>query len=232
MHSKKFTTHLAVYLFIPAFMCLGLSTAFAQQAAAANSDEPSVAEKRLFDEDHLKGLPLKATLNYSFSKRGSLEAVVDDKSTIVVKKIGAAGREVDVQCLTGERKLDLPIEGELKGNPLILCFLERDIHEMKRLTGGSLNYYRKRIRMAIAETAKLSQTNITVEGKSVPATEILLDPFKDDPARSRYTKFANKTYRFVLSDAVPGGVFEIRSVMHEEGKPSSVMLEESMRYQK
>jgi hypothetical protein len=35
-----------------------------------------------------------------------------------------------------------------------------------------------------------------------------------------------------LSDAVPGGVYEIRSVMHEEGKPGSVMLEESMRYQK
>jgi hypothetical protein len=232
MHSKIFTLHLAADLLIPLFICLGQSAALAQQAAPANADEPSVAEKRLFDEDHLKGLPLKATLNYSFAKRGSLEAIVDDKSTIVVKKIGSSGRELDVQCLTGARKLDLPIEGELKGNPLILCFLERDIHEMKRLTGGSLNYYRKRIRMAIAETAKLSQINITVEGKSVPATEIFLDPFKDDPARARYTKFANKTYKFVLSDAVPGGVYEIRSVMHEEGKPGSVMLEESMRYQK
>lgn len=232
MHSKKFTTHLSAYLFISAFTCLWQSAALAQQAPAANADEPSVAEKRLFDEDHLKGLPLKATLNYSFSKRGSLEAVADDKSTIVVKKVGAAGREVDMQCLTGGRKTDLPVEGELKGNPLILCFLERDIHEMKRLTGGSLNYYRKRIRMAIAETAKLSQINITVEGKSVPATEIFLDPFKDDPARARYTKFANKTYKFVLSDAVPGGVYEIRSLMHEDGKPGSVMLEESMRYQK
>lgn len=218
---------------IPALIVsLGHNIAHAQQDPSAKSDEPSIAEKRLFEEDHLKGLPAKTALNYSFTKRGSLEAAADDKSSVVIKKIGATGREVDVQCLSGERKVDLPIDGELKGNPLIMCFLERDIREMKRLTGGSLSYYRKRIRMAFAENAKVSQMNITVEGKSVPATEVFIDPYKDDPARTRYTKFANKTYKFVLSDAVPGSLYEIRSVMLEEGKPSNIMLEESMRYQK
>ncbi len=231
--TRAFNSGLLASLFISTLtFALCQSAVLAQQSPATNKDEPSIAEKRLFDEDHLKGLAVKTALTYSFIKRGSLEAVADDKASIIIKKIGAAGREVDIQCLTGERNVNLPIEGELKGNPLILCFLERDIHEMKRLTGGSLNYYRKRIRMAIAETAKLSQINVTLEGKSVPATEIFLDPFNDDPARSRYAKFANKTYKFVLSDAVPGGVYEIRSIMHEEGNPSSIMLEESMRYQR
>jgi hypothetical protein len=172
------------------------------------------------------------TLNYSFTKRGALEAQVDDKASVRIKKQSTAGREVDVQCLSGDRKIDLPLEGEVKGNPIILCFLERDIREMKRLTGGSVTYYRKRIRMALAEAAKVTNATSVVDGKSVATTEVAIDPYSTDPARVRFTKFANKTYRFIFSDAVPGGIVELRSLMHEEAKPGSVMVEERLSYQK
>jgi hypothetical protein len=207
---------------------------FAANAIAAEADSAPVsqAEDAVFNKDHLNALKVGAYLQYSFSKRGTLEAAADDMVTLKITKIGSNGREVDVKCLSGNRKVDLPLEGELKGNPVILCFLERDIREMKRLTGGSMNYYRKRIRMALAEAAKIRPTTITIEGKSVQATEVMIDPYSNDQARVKFTKHANKTYRFVLSEAVQGGVVELQSVMHEEGKPSSVMVEEKFTLKK
>ncbi len=211
-------------------MTLNAHAQLASQAVSTNEISP--AEQRLFVDDHLKTVSPGVTLNYSFTKRGSLESQIDDKAFVRIKRQSTAGREVDVQCLSGERKIDLPLEGEVKGNPMILCFLERDIREMKRLTGGSVTYYRKRIRMALAEAAKITSATHLVDGKSVATTEVSIDPYSTDPARVRFTKFANKTYRFIFSDAVPGGIVELRSLMHEEGKPASVMVEERLSYQK
>jgi hypothetical protein len=196
------------------------------------SSPVSAAEEAVFTQDHLRSLKQGTQLQYQFSKRGSLEAAQDDTASVKITKVGSGGREVQVQCLNGERKIELPLEGELKGNPLIMCFLERDIREMKRLTGGSMSYYRKRLRMALAEDAQITQTKLTVAGKPVAATQITIDPYSKDQARVRFTKFANKTYRFVLSDEVPGGVVELISVMHEEGKPGSVMVEEKFALKK
>jgi hypothetical protein len=56
----------------------------------------------------------------------------------------------------------------------------------------------------------------------------VIDPFKDDPAKSRYTRFANKTYSFVLSDQVPGGVVSLKTVMREGSNTGKVMIEENL----
>ena len=94
---------------------------------------------------------------------------------------------------------------------MILFFLERDVREMHRLTGGSINYYRKRIRMALAEGGRVETVTRDIGPRRIAATEIRIAPYRDDPARSRYEKFAEKTYIFTLSDDVPGKVVELRS---------------------
>ena len=103
----------------------------------------------------------------------------------------------------------LPEVEEAEGNPVILYFLERDIREMQRLTKGQPNYFRKRIRMAIYQGAPIREVSLPYRGKTVAAREISIAPYLDDPTRARFEKLANKQYVFMLSDAVPGGVYAI-----------------------
>src|SRR6185295_5633863 len=181
-------------------------------ASAATPDQFSEAEKRLFVEDQLRDLPPRAaTLEYAVSKRGSLEPNVDDTATLRVGAPGTGGaRPAHVDFLTDMRRLELPDVDAATANPVILFFLERDVREMHRLTGGSTNYYRKRIRMALAEAAEVQSITTTLGPRSIAATAIVIEPYRDDPARSRYERFADKNYRFTLSNDVPAMLVEMR----------------------
>jgi hypothetical protein len=213
-----------------AALCAALAGGPAAQAA--DPSEFSVAERRLFTENHFRTLGRgAAVLDYTFEKRGTLEANADDRAVVTV---GAAdtegGRPVKVQFLSGPRKLELPGVEHAEGNPVILFFLEREVREMNRLTRGSTNYYRKRIRMALAAEARVESTTATVGGRTVSVTEIHIAPYRNDPARSRYERFAEKTYVFVLSDEVPGEVVELRGVLRGPGAAAAPVLSESLRF--
>ena len=205
-------------------------------AAAATPSQFSEAEKRLFVDDQFGDLPSRAlTLEYAFSKRGSLEPNVDDAAILRIGAPGSGGgRPVHVDFLSDARRLELPDIDSATGNPVILFFLERDVGEMHRLTGGSTNYYRKRIRMALAEGAQLRPLSIPVGTRAVAATEIRIEPYRDDPARSRYERFADKTYRFTLSNDVPGRVVEMHSELlappAAAGPARETMIEERLRF--
>lgn len=202
---------------------------------AADPSEFSIAEKRLFVDDHLRGLRGPATLEYVYSKRGTLEGAVDDTARVIVGPASAgAGPSVKVEYLTETRKLELADIDAANANPVILFFLERDVREMHRLTGGSANYYRKRIRMALAEGGRVETVTRDIGPRRVTATEIRLAPYRDDPARSRYAKFAEKTYTFTLSDDVPGKIVELRSELTAApgapGTEPEIVIAESLRF--
>ncbi|KQU77211.1 hypothetical protein ASE08_20980 [Rhizobacter sp. Root16D2] len=172
----------------------------------------SPAEQAIFMADQLANLRPPSTLRYSFHKAGSLEAGFDD--TVVL----AFRRQPDGSCctstgefLTGPRRLPLPDIDNAKANPVILYFLEHDIREMRRLTQGPENYFRKRIRMAVYQGATVAPASFVYQGKPVAGREVSFRPYLDDPNRYRYEKLAGKEYRFLLSDAVPGGVLGIRT---------------------
>jgi len=186
--------------------------AFAASSWAADPSQFSDAEKRLFVDDHLAKLPASATIDYAYSKRGSLEAPADDTARIMVGPPAAGGgRPVKVDYLKGAGGVEPPALDQAHGNPIILYFLERELREMHRLTGGSTNYYRKRIRMALADGGEVDTVTVNTSVGRVEATRIRIAPYRDDPARSRYERFAEKRYTFTLSDAVPGKVIELRS---------------------
>jgi len=206
-------------------------------ATLVHAGEPtySDAEKRLFMDDHLRGLPASGkTLEYTFAKRGTLEGSVDDTARVVVGPAAAgAGRAVKVEYLSDQRKLELPDIPSASGNPIVLFFLEREVREMHRLTGGSVNYYRKRIRLALAEGADVDTVQVEVGSRKVSATRIRIAPYRDDPARVRYEKFAQTTYVFMLSDDVPGKVVEMRSELlgsKDGAGGAEPVLAETLRY--
>jgi hypothetical protein len=199
-------------------------------ASATEADSFSEAERLLFTGDHFKSLTSAAKIDYEYRKRGSLEEECTDKVRVAVSaKKPSGGRDVKVDFLTGNRRLELPDVQDALGNPLILYYLEHEVREMTRLTGGSTNYYRKRMRIAFAEAAQITPVTLTVAGKEVQAREIHIAPYREDPARSRYEKFAEKTFVLALSDQVPGSVVEMRSELLQPSEPTLVIAE-SVKY--
>jgi hypothetical protein len=115
-----------------------------------------------------------------------------------------------------------------QGNPAILYFLERDIREMQRLTGGKANYFRKRIRMAVYQGAQIVDVTLPYQGKQVAGRQITIAPYLDDPLKARFEKLAGKQYVFTLSEAVPGGVYAIRARIEGESAGATPALLEEM----
>jgi len=194
-----------------AFLAIGLVA-----SGAGAQDRISAAETLLFQTDHLKNVAPPATLSYAFRKTGSAETGFDDAVELRVRGGGGAKR-VSVGFFTAERRIAFPEVSGAEGNPVLLCFLERDIREMQRLTKGQQNYFRKRIRMAVYQGATMNEATVNYLGRSVATRQINVAPYVDDPLRARFEALAAKRYVFTLSDQVPGGVVGIRSQVDGAG---------------
>lgn len=208
-------------------LCLAIATLSCTAAWAAN--DFSVAEQALFMDNQLGKLRPPLTLSYSYRKSGTLEDAFTDKVDVVLKaQSDGTCCAVSASFLTGARTMRQPdIEGA-KGNPAVLYFLERDINEMQRLTQGKANYFRKRIRMAIYQGASIRNVTLPYRGRPVAVQEISIAPYLDDPNRARYQKLANKQYVFMVSNAVPGGLYGIRSRIDGETLAAPPLMVEEM----
>lgn len=199
--------------------------------SGALAQEYSEAERLLFLNNHLQKLSKPVALRYRYSKQGNLEKTAQDTAVVRIKSVGQKeGKVVQVDFLSGERKIELPATPDSTGNPILLNFLERDTREMKRLTGGSSNYFRKRIRIALMEKAQVAPTTIDFEGKKVAAKTVSIKPYADDMLRSRIGKFEQKSYSFTVSDQVPGEIYEMRSIVMDPAQKDQVLIEETLRF--
>jgi hypothetical protein len=187
-------------------------------AGTAAAQQVSPAETLLFETDHLAQLKAPATLVYAFRKESNVEPGYKDEVRLELAKTNGK-LSATLHFLSGEHQQNIPPLEEAHGNPVLLGFLEHDIAEMKRLTGGSTSYFRKRIRMALAEGAQVSLQPITYQGKTLQAQAVRIQPYLNDPMHARFEKYLRKTYTFVLSDQVPGRLYQLRSSL---GKPEAV----------
>jgi hypothetical protein len=185
-----------------------LAPAVAQEQDQAQTI--SSAETLLFETDHLASLKVPATLVYDFRKVSNVEPGFSDKVRLDLAKVKGK-LSATLHFLSGEHKQEIPTLEEAHGNPVLLGFLENDIAEMKRLTGGSTSYFRKRIRMTLAQDAQVSRQPITYQGKTLQAQTVRIQPYLHDPMHARFEKYVHKTYTFVLSEQVPGGLYELRT---------------------
>ena len=187
---------------------IALATLIALGAGAAHAQPVSPAEVLLFETDHLARTPVPAVLLYDFRKVSNVEkGFIDTVELDLSKENGQM--HASLRFLSGERKRELPDLDDAHGNPVLLGFLEHDIAEMKRLTGGSTTYFRKRIRMALANAAPPGKQTIQFQGKSYEAQVVRIQPYLDDPLHARFEAYVRKTYTFILSDAVPGGIYQL-----------------------
>lgn len=198
-------------------------------AIAQTSPPPpdySAAERLLLMSDQMQRVSPPATLSYRFQHGGTLDAPFEDKVNLQFTRL-ADGRccTATGEFLTGPRRLTLPQVEQVQGNPVTLYFLERDIREMQRLTKGQASYFRKRIRMALYQGARLGEARFSYRGQSVVGREIVIQPYLDDPNRARFEHLAHKQYRFLLSDAVPGRVVSIHTTTRVDGGPAPLVEE-------
>lgn len=197
-------------------------------------DKHSDAEILLFETDHLKKITKPAKLNYNFVKSGSLEEGFTDGVEISIEKILPNGaKSVSTHYLTDKNHINFPPVPETVGggNPVVMYFLERDILEMKRLTGGSTNYFRRSIRIALADNAQVRPVKFVFRGKEVNGKEVKITPYVNDELKQRFGKHVGKYYVFMLSDEIPGEVYQVHCVTPDpeaDGKPP--LIEETLTF--
>ncbi|MBQ0944819.1 hypothetical protein KAK07_15875 [Ideonella sp. 4Y16] len=212
---------------------LALPTAQAQVPAAPDASGPAPAEGKkdyspserlLLMSEQLKGLKAGTTLNYRYVHKGEGdEPFEDDAKVMLAKRQDGSCCSAKGEFLSGARKLQLPEVQSPVGNPVLLYFLERDIRQMNKITKGSANYFRKRIRMALYEAGTLRDVQATYQGKPVAAREIILTPYVNDPNEARFPLYVQRSYRFVLSESVPGQVLSLQTLTPGP-KPDSTPL--------
>ena len=70
---------------------------------------------------------------------------------------------------------------------------------------------------------------MTLDGASLPATRITLQPFHDDPQIARFPQFRDKTYAFTVADGVPGGLWQL-TARTPDPKTGELVLEKSLTF--
>lgn len=211
-----------------AYACAALMLAAGARVHAAEPSEFSQAEKLVFVENHLVNVKTPTTLRYRFVKSGTLEGGFEDEVRVEVRPNKAGQSAVTGSFLSDKRRESMPAIDEAQSNPAILYFLEHDIREMERLTKGKSAYFRKRIRMAMVDSATVRDTTVQYEGRSVAAKEVALAPYENDPMRNRFEKYSPKRYVFVLAPGVPGGLYQVRTTLPGALPSDGPALEETM----
>ena len=111
----------------------------ALSVGSALAQPVSPAEALLFETDHLARTKVPATLVYEFRKLSNVEPAFTDRVELEVSRSKDKGQvHAALRFLSGTRKHTLPEVDDAHGNPVLLGFLEHDIAEMRRLTGGSV----------------------------------------------------------------------------------------------
>lgn len=198
-------------------VALAAALVFVSASRADEADRPlNPAQLALFASDHLHAIETPTIIRYSFAASGDAGGFADSVA-IGVEPRPDGTKDIRIDFLSGDRHLPFqPVNG-FKGNPVLMFFLERDVLEMHKATGGSALYFRNRIRGAFVDRATTRPVTVSLDGKEQSGTEITLAPFREDPMIARFAAFRDKSYRFVLVDAVPGTVYQIATLVPASG---------------
>ncbi|MBN3751324.1 hypothetical protein G3N95_00100 [Paraburkholderia sp. Tr-20389] len=180
----------------------------ADAASGASGAEAPIApaEKLLFLTPHLHGVASQTELDYAL-----VVTAPPDKQTDRVRVLVASADNAKSDASVSDASGKVQLPENLPCNPVILYFLERDIAEMEQATGGQRRYFQQRVRLALAASPPITDATVQLDGKTVRARKIVIQPYLHDPNAQRFPKFTSKRYTFVLADGVPGGVSLLRT---------------------
>lgn len=206
---------------------LGIAVA----VAPAHAGDEEIATEAVFERQHLDNIEAPTTLRYSYERNGSLLGDLVDQARLVITAIAADGRkQVEFHLFSGADARHVAPQQGFRNNPMIVAFLQRDVEQMSRITGGSPHYFRNRIREAFTRAATVQAEAVTVafEDRKLEGTKVTVRPFVHDPQLPRFPQFRDKQYEFLLAPEIPGGVYSLRALTpNGTGEP---LLDETMTF--
>lgn len=168
----------------------------------------------LFDKAHLKNILQPATLSYKYKKQSFIDGEREDTINVVVTNIRNTGRrDTHFEFFTGKHKRPYQDRNNQQGNGVFVLYLEFDIRELDRLTGGDWSYFQRKIRWALSKGAKKAEIELDHQGQKITAVQYTIQPFINDPKNARYSLYASKYYIFTLSEDIPGEIYQIRTIV-------------------
>jgi len=194
-----------------------------------NEFEFSNAENKLWLDKHLLNIEQPVRLHYEFEKTGSYEeGFVDDVYLDVVKINEDGTRDAALDFFTEERKQGVSSSNvmNITGNPVIGVYLQGDVHEMSRYTEGGWKYFHRQIKLAIADNNDIEHVTVVLQGKQYESEKIVLLPYENIKMKNRLKEFSDKRYEFILSDEIPGKLYQIRTVINDAENPDVPLVEE------
>ena len=180
----------------------------------------------LFDKAHLKNIKQAGTLHYIYTRDSFIEGTHEDTVDLEVTNVRNTGRaDTHIEFFTGPNKRPYEDRDNQQGNSTFVFFLEFDVHEMQRLTEGDWRYFQRRIRWALAKGTDGKDVEIDYQGGKVAGVQYIIQPYKNDPKKDRYSLYANKYYIFTFSEEIPGEIYQVRTIVPDgltwqEGEPS------------
>lgn len=219
---------------VACFLCLALFSLPAAAAtsapvpAAPHSVTTDVLHAGLFD-----GVTQPETFVYRYDmKASSMKKPFTSEGKMEVRKIADDGsKEVYFDLFKGKNRRQLGPLTAKEFNPLILVFLQLDVNEMGHITGGSPIYFQQQVRKGFNDPAEEKQIEVEVGGRKVTATQIKMRPFEQDPNIKRFPAFKEKTYEFVVSKDVPGGLARIAAITPDP-RTGELVVEKSLSFEK
>lgn len=247
-NSKTESIHMNLKLlsFSALFMfCISMPL-FAQDneagAEAGDAEEParelSAAEKDILLPGHMDNIDKPVRIRYDFKRSGSFEDGFEDRVIMDVQEIHDDGTvTIDLDFFSGPHEVTFiqkHNEENIMINSTIFIYLQGDVYEMTRLANRKpqLNFYfNKRIRYALVEDYEMETVEVPYNGSKVKATKYSITPYAEDPNRVDYDKFADKRYEFVMSDEIPGKLYQIHTVIPDNvNKGAPPLIEETLTF--
>ena len=155
-------------------------------------------------------------------------------------------KSASVAFFSGVRRVDVPAVDRTDVNPILKIFLQGDVYEMNRLTDvdGKFRerwrYFQRKIKLALAESATIEETSVAFNGINYVAIAVSIQPFLDDqklmstthlPVEMQmlYRGIANKSYRVVVSDQLPGFLYRIETTVPGRGNGDDPLIREVLQ---
>lgn len=207
--------------------------ALALPSAGHAQDElpPDSVAVVVFEANLLADLRTSATLHYRYDMSG--DKIEQPFTSHALMRIEATGdgesKEASFELFEGPNKRQFGPIHAASQNPMILVFLQRDVTQMSRLTGGSAGYFQQGLRHGFRGTGEVEKRKVEVAGETVEVKKISIRPFESDPQISRFPQFRDKTYSFWVGDDVPGGLYRVEAVTPDP-KSGTVVLAESFTF--
>lgn len=197
------------------FLVYGLILVHTDILATENFSEINNA---LFNTPHMLLITRPGRLNYQYRKTAINAADKTGNVSVEITAIVENGVSDQVYYFLGaDNTGPAQQRKQVTGNAIFMLFLEQDIHEMERQTGGSWRHFQRRIRWAMAAGAQKKEVIINYQNKKVKATQYTIQPYVNDDNIERYGIYLNKYYIFTLSDQIPGTIYQVRTIVPATG---------------